>query len=103
MIDAEILAIIDRLVQPLNERMTGIDTKIDRVLQQGERIGVVEAKNHGFEARLTAVENCQDQQSAELAATRGKNQVIVWLLGSLFALVGAVGAAGITKLLGWGG
>lgn len=97
----ELLPVIDRVVQPIAERMGRMETKLDQALAQKEDIAVQQAAQQRTDARLAELETTVGSQSAKLNRAEGRNTIINWILGLVGApIVVALAAAGIAKFMG---
>lgn len=107
-----LLPIIDRLLGPLVSRLDQMDerqrqdtqqlhAKLDGVIQTTHRVQTAENALTDMRSRLDAVEARQEEHAGELGRTKGRNEVIMWVLGVIGGpVVGALVLAGIVKLFG---
>lgn len=107
-----LLPIIDRLLGPLVTRLDHMDarqredtqqlnSKLDGVIQTTHRVQTAENNLTDVKKRLDDMEVRLETHALELGRTKGRNEVIMWVLGVIGGpVVGALVLAGIVKLFG---
>lgn len=107
-----LLPIIDRLLGPLVTRLDHMDarqredtqqlnSKLDGVIQTTHRVQTAENSLIDVKKRMDDMEVRLETHALELGRTKGRNEVIMWVLGVIGGpVVGALVLAGIVKLFG---
>lgn len=71
------------VLRMINDRLTQLDGKIERVAQLAERVAVTEQGHGTLSDQVTALASSQSDDRIELAELRGSHRVITWVGGAI--------------------
>ena len=98
--DDTLIALVDKFIEPVRNQYHTLDSKLDRVLAIGERVAAQERETSNLDGRVIRVENEQGLHKTTLDTLRGRNQVILWLMGIVGApILVLLSAAGISNIM----
>jgi hypothetical protein len=100
-VDETLLAIIDRLIEPVRTQFHTMDLKLDRALAIGERVATQEQLTSSFTTELAALKSVQESHKEVVNTIKGRNQVILWMLGIVGAPIAVLMiSAGLASMFG---